>query len=290
MVLTVISASYNAVKAIGASAVERCVKSIEALPFEHEHLIMDGGSTDGTLELLASLSAKGLRVYSEKDNGIYDALNKGLAKASGDYVYILGLDDFVFDAEAMRVAYETAVRTDCDIIISPIKYSDGKIRPRRKSAIYEIFYRMSYPHQGILVKTSRLRAIGGFDADYKISADYMSCLRLHLEGVKVQFCGKPYAEFALSGLSCEDRGSAVAERSEFLSKVYGGDPERVSGGVIPWRHVARFLFSRCAFTRRMGVCALMKRIFATAHTKDVRVYYLFGMPVFRRRRRSATHG
>jgi len=284
--LTIISASYNALTAFGPEALERCVNSVATLPFPHEHLIMDGASTDDTVKFLRGMNLSGLQVSSERDNGIYDALNKGLSKACGDYVYILGLDDFIFDADALSVAYDRASRTNDDMVISPVRYSDGKIRPRRKSTIYDAYYRMAYPHQGLLVKLSRLRAIGGFESDYRISADYVSCLKLHMAGVRVRFGKRPYAQFSLGGISNEQRKNALDERSHFLSTVYvGANSEAVSGGVIPWRFVLGYLTSKNRFVRNMGLRALMRRFFATSHNRQERVYFLFGVPAFRRRRK-----
>lgn len=129
--LTVITACYNGLSKIGGDHVRQCIESVAALPFEHEHLIMDGGSTDGSAEFVEGLHARSLRIWSERDCGIYDALNKGLRRANGDYIYILGLDDRIESPDILARAYNIAVQEKIDIVVSPVNLSTGVVVPTK---------------------------------------------------------------------------------------------------------------------------------------------------------------
>lgn len=92
MKLTCVTATFNCIKAGNRERLIRCVESVAKLKTEHEHLIYDGVSTDGTVELLRELEAKipNLKVVSEPDTGIYNALNKGVRDAKGGMVLCVG--------------------------------------------------------------------------------------------------------------------------------------------------------------------------------------------------------
>ena len=103
MKLTCVTATFNCIKAGNRERLVRCIESVAKLKTEHEHLIYDGESTDGTAELLRELEAKtpGLKVVSEPDTGIYNALNKGVRDAKGDWFYVLGADDYILHPDVL---------------------------------------------------------------------------------------------------------------------------------------------------------------------------------------------
>ena len=90
--ISIITASYNLLKSGRKEKIIRCLESIHAQKnVKYEHLIIDGASTDGTLEFLSPYEKKGwIKIYSEPDKGIYDAFNKGIDKALGKYVCYAG--------------------------------------------------------------------------------------------------------------------------------------------------------------------------------------------------------
>ena len=103
MNLTCVTAVYNAIASGNRERLIRCVESVSKLKIEHEHLIYDGASTDGTVELLRGLKQRNdrLSVVSELDKGIYNALNKGVRAANGTWVLILGCDDYLDKPEVL---------------------------------------------------------------------------------------------------------------------------------------------------------------------------------------------
>lgn len=235
---------------------------VAALPFPHEHLIMDGASSDGSVEFIKGLNAPSSQIYSEKDSGIYDALNKGLAKAKGDYIYVLGLDDYIENPEAMAKALQAANAGRYDIVISPVKFPNGFICPKKKSRVYRLYYCMSISHQGVLARKELLQAQGGYDLVYSIIADFKQLLTAVLQGCSVQYVPEQYACMGLSGVSAMQKEKLRHEARRLFREVYpGGDECRVQEGILPFSDILRLIFFKGSrFVRGMGFAALKKKI------------------------------
>ena len=115
--VTVITATYNLIRAGRAETIVQAIESVHDQKYEGEieHLIMDGASDDGTLDLLAPFSEQGwIKVVSQKDSGLYDAMNKGLATATGKYTVFLNSDDYWSSELAVQKSVEALERTQAD--------------------------------------------------------------------------------------------------------------------------------------------------------------------------------
>lgn len=201
--LTVITATYNVVKAGRAEMLKRCITSVAKLNTPHEHLIMDGASTDGTVDILKSMEREndGVRVVSEPDTGLYNALNKGVRIANGKWIYVLGCDDYVFAPKVMDEVMEEADKTDADMVLSPVHRSDN-IQPFRSFEDFRcILTIMPYSHQGVLMTRMLVDRVGGFNEDFKICADFALCLNAHMADAKQLIIWKEYAYFEAGGMS-----------------------------------------------------------------------------------------
>lgn len=201
MKLTCVTAVFNAVKSGNRDLLVRCVESIAKLTTEHEHLIYDGASTDGTVELLRELEVKmpGLRIVSEPDTGLYNALNKGVRDARGDWFYVLGCDDYVYRPEVMD-SLIARTPSGTDVTISTVMRDDGPWFAS-KDQLKRLLFASPYIHQGFLIKTKVVRQVGGFDERWRISADFDQSWKLHLAGYKIRYYFEPYSFFTLGGLS-----------------------------------------------------------------------------------------
>lgn len=274
MKLTVVSASYNALSSVGLERMTKSIRSVAALPLEHEHLIFDGASTDGTTEALLSLAAEipSLRVVSERDSGIYEALNKGVQAARGDYFYVLGLDDLIIDTDAFRDCMLNAEREQADILIAKVKWGDSAHTfPVRKKDIYDCFLHHSYSHQGCLIKTDKIKKVG-FDESYRIAADYKQLLTLHWNGAKVTYRDRVIAEFATTGLSAAQTEKAVVESKRCQREVFGGLP-------LVFVMLA-FLLKRGEFSRRIAFRIFSYICWHKTKATGISTYRLLGIPVF----------
>lgn len=173
-----------------------------------EHIVIDGLSNDGSQKLVNSyqnLHGNSAKVI-EEDSGIYDAMNKGLGLASGDYVAflnsgdVLPSSDTIFRCSAILDEYPTALYGDIDFV-------DAHMRVVRewKSGRFlrsKLLWGWMPPHPMLFIKRSALIGSGGFDTSYTIAADYKLLLSiLSKPSVKVRYTGFKVARMEVGGLS-----------------------------------------------------------------------------------------
>ena len=165
---------------------QRCIDSVAAQDFAlNELIIVDGLSTDGTVALLKENSGKLAHWESSQDTGIYDALNKALKKAKGEWILILGADDYLWTAQTLGQAQKGLIRA-----LPKHRIAYGKVavvnekqevlhmagRPWHKVKSM-FFHEMSIPHQGVFHHKSLFEEFGFFDPSYRIAGDYELLLR-----------------------------------------------------------------------------------------------------------------
>ncbi len=215
-VVTVITVTWNLVRSERVDYVRECIESVHAQDYpEIEHLIVDGASDDGTLDILAEYEQKGwIKCYSEPDAGIYDAMNKGIAKATGKYIAFLNSDDFWHHPKAVSLSVELLEKTNADFSYAPRKLInlDGSLRAYQGAHMAAFYRQMPFGHQTMFTKTSVIREHGGFADDrLKISADYDLVTRLLLSGAKTVYVPLCFTSFRAGGAS----GSIDDVRREF---------------------------------------------------------------------------
>lgn len=183
MKITVVTVSYNAAETIGAT-----IASVAGQDWDDiEHIIIDGASTDLTAEVVQRAAQDRLVFVSEPDRGMYDAMNKGLARATGDYIGFLNADDFFASPRSLRLVAETAIATGADCVIGDTHFVDAQGRPAGRIystwgfRLYWIRIGIMPPHPSFFARTSLLRAAGGFDLSYRISADFDLVARVMLK-------------------------------------------------------------------------------------------------------------
>ena len=205
MTLTVATATWNVAKTSGLDGLVRCIESVARLKTPHEHLIFDGGSQDGTLDVLHDMELRigTLKVVSEHDSGIYNALNKAVRFAKGKWFNVLGSDDYISHPETLdRILAETP--NDVDVMVAQSEVAgvaDGFYFDR-------IHISTPYCHQGVFAKTALVRSLGGFDERYKVSADFDMMLKWHERGCNIRYVHEPVVFFAKGGF-CQKSGNAL---------------------------------------------------------------------------------
>ena len=161
-----------------------------------EYIIIDGGSTDGTLDIIKKYEEKIDYWLSEKDSGIYDAMNKGVTLCSGDIIGIVNADDFIYRDTLQNVA---KFFSDTDAMFTfgqlALADEDGKVFDTAKSIgidniKYKLFRHMPFLHPTMFVKKEVYEKLGLYNTRYKLSADYDFTLRLvknNIQFVKLDF-------------------------------------------------------------------------------------------------------
>ena len=184
MKISIITATYNSGKTLRDT-----LESVLSQTYgDFEHLIIDGGSSDNTLDIVKEYEPRyvgRLRWISERDRGIYDAMNKGIALATGEVVGILNSDDFYTSPEALtEVAMMMADRT-IDAVYGDVHYvKDGQlgkcVRYYTSRPFHRRWMRFGFmpAHPSFYCRRSVYERYGGFDLSYKVAADFENLLRL----------------------------------------------------------------------------------------------------------------
>ena len=226
--VTVITVVRNVLREGRREKFRQCLDSVRSQRgVGIEHLIVDGASDDGTLEFVESYgkSAPALRVISDPDKGIYDAMNRGVGQARGKYVMFLNSDDFYHDQMGLCDSFRALEQTSCDFSYAPIRVlraSDDKVidHPNTSPLAGKIFVNMAFSHQSIMVRRDALLAIGGFDLKYRSSADYDAVLRLIFAGRKACCVPRSFVTFRMGGFSSVNQDAGQSEVGEIFATLY----------------------------------------------------------------------
>lgn len=195
--ITIVTATFNAL-----AGLQETVASVAAQTFGSvEHVIVDGGSSDGTQEYLASLGDR-VRWISEADDGIADAMNKGVAMAQGEYVLVLHAEDYFTDAESLQSASEYLAQGKDIVSYNVETIADGhrRIYQSRGFSLKAEFF-ATVPHQGALCRKDLFDRIGGFDAQYRVAMDYDFMLRAKRRGASILCVDQTLAVMPATGVS-----------------------------------------------------------------------------------------
>lgn len=178
--VTVVTVTFNDMEGL-----RRTVDSLRQQTFrDFQHVVIDGGSTDDSVRWVKQHPAGEMNVIvSEPDDGIYDAMNKGLARAAGSLVTFLNAgDSYAQDDVLVRVVHNQRRHSwEWGHGLARIIDGDRQVRPLGTASYHFLrhaFGRNTIVHQTVFVKTSVLRSLGGFDLDYPVAADFHSVLRL----------------------------------------------------------------------------------------------------------------
>ncbi|HUX95572.1 MAG TPA: glycosyltransferase family 2 protein [Bacteroidales bacterium] len=203
--VSVITVSYNSV-----STISDTIKSVLNQTYPNiEYIIVDGGSTDGTVELIKSFGDKITRFVSENDNGIYDAINKGIRLATGKIVGILNSDDFFFDDNIVENIVSHFETFDIDAVYGDVRFvrplETGTIIRYYSSKKFEIgkFKSGQMPaHPSFYMKRELFEKFGYYSADYQIAADFEFLLRyLYLHKIRTKYIEMPFVTMRAGGIS-----------------------------------------------------------------------------------------
>ncbi len=215
--ITVITVCFNASATVGMA-----MDSVLSQEYpEVEYILIDGGSTDGTREILDRYRERLAYTVSEPDHGIYDAFNKGLRLASGDIIGILNADDQYAPWALATIAKAYSDNPGCGVFYGKLAVVDEE---RRKWTVYplgdptRLKDRMSIAHPAVFVTRGMYEKHGFFDERYKIAGDWDFMLRLFTAGEKFCPVNKVLAAFTNSGVSSVPSRRLIVENREIYNK------------------------------------------------------------------------
>ena len=217
MKVSIITATYNSAKTI-----KDTVLSVAHQTYKHiEHIIIDGCSTDNSLNIAGHFGHTG-PLLCEPDNGIYDAMNKGVIMATGDIIGILNSDDFYPDAQVIEKVVKVFESGDCDAVYGDLVYVD----PNNTKTVLREWIAGSYnkklfykgwmpPHPTFFVRKEIYEKYGLFNLSFKSSSDYELLLRfLFLKEVKVKYLHDILVHMRAGGYSNRSIKNRIAAHLE----------------------------------------------------------------------------
>lgn len=165
MKLSIIIPTYNS-----ASVLPKALDGIVGQTFiDWEVLVMDGVSTDDTLKVAQSYNDSRIRIYSEPDNGIYDAMNKGIKKAQGEWLYFLGSDDWLLSPDILNDIFSKDIN-GYDVVYGDVESAHLGLEHSGEWTMSNIDYNRC--HQGIFYRKSVFCKLGLYNTEFPIWADY----------------------------------------------------------------------------------------------------------------------
>lgn len=195
--ISVIIVTFNSVKYL-KGAIESFLKQDYA---NKELVIIDGGSKDGTVDIIKQYEKQIGYWCSEPDKGIYDAMNKGWRRASGEYMLYLGCDDRLLDG-ALSALGDNA--NGADLVFGDVKclHAGGVVRERVTTTHFDVIRKHAiFSHQSLIMKRLVFEKYNGFDCSYRVLADYHLILRAYLGGAKMQYVHQFISLFNMGGVS-----------------------------------------------------------------------------------------
>ncbi len=220
---SIVTVTYNAL-----STLEATLESVAAQSCRHyEHLIIDGASTDGTVEMALKFPNPNKTVLSSPDNGVYDAMNKGLAEAEGDYVVFLNAGDTFHDSGTLQTIADAIMDNDYPgVVYGQTDLVDAQRRRvgERHLAAPEVLTLDSFA-DGMVVCHQAFVALrlltGPFNTGYRFSADYEWCIRVLQHSKRNVYVPGVIVDYLNEGLTTRNHRKSLLERFRIMEYYYG---------------------------------------------------------------------
>lgn len=201
--ISIITAVYN-----GAEHLEQTIQSVLSQGYSNvEYIIIDGGSTDGTQNIIKKYEEHLAYWVSEKDSGMYSAMNKGWRKATGELVGILNSDDYYLE-DTLETVANTFLKSKADVMHgnwTKLKCIGEQQYFREETPNFsEMQKMMGVFHPSTFVKRSVYEAVNGYNESYKLSSDYDFVLRIYNLGYNFEYVNQSFTVFRLTGVSNSD--------------------------------------------------------------------------------------
>ncbi len=221
--VTIITPTDNLLKNNQADAFNLLVQLLDMQTYPNiEHIIIDNGSTDGTVEFLKNYKNQGyLTFFSEKDTGKFNAYNKGIMHAKGKYVTFLSCDDFIHDVTSIYDIVNLLEANEADFTFAPAycRHPEGFVF-LFAPAMHSAFLVMPCARQAMFFKKSMLEKENFFDERFKLLADFDLITRIIMKGYKPVYFDTIYVTYKLGAKVLENEDRAENEIKAIYNKNY----------------------------------------------------------------------
>ena len=208
MRISILTATYNSAKTL-RDTIESVLRQTY---LNYECIIIDGASKDGTLDLVREYETKfngRLKLISEPDQGIYDAMNKGIQMATGDVIGILNSDDFYTSDDALQVIVDAFANNDIDATYGDIHFVNDDDLSKCVRYYSSAIFRRSFMRFGLMpahpsfyCKKAVYEKYGSFDTSYKVAADFENLLRIiYVGNIRTKYIPKYFVTMRTGGAS-----------------------------------------------------------------------------------------
>ena len=242
MLFSIITVTYNAEQVLPPT-----LKSVNEQSFrDFEYLVIDGASTDATLQLVNDAAITGTVVWSEPDKGLYDAMNKAIDRARGQYLIFLNAGDAFASPEALALIARYA-KDSPDVIYGQTQLVDSNrqvVGMRHLTAPQHLDWKsfkdgMLVCHQAFI---ARRELCPHYDMSYRFSADYDWCIKVLRKSDKTAYAGdQPIISFLTDGLTTQNHKRSLKERYRIMCHYYGTVPTMLRHLRFALRHLSRKL-------------------------------------------------
>lgn len=220
---SIITVTYNAAKVL-----EDTIQSIVTQTYKNtEYIIVDGGSTDGTLDIIQKYKEHIHTVVSESDKGLYDAMNKGIKLATGDYICFLNAGDGLHEDDTLQQMVHSITGTELpDVLYGETEIVDSEghfLHMRRLSAPEKLTWKsfkkgMLVCHQAFFARRDRVEP---YDLQYRFSADFDWCIRIMKKAKVLHNTHLTIIDYLNEGMTTQNQKASLKERFRIMAKHYG---------------------------------------------------------------------
>lgn len=242
--VSIITIVYN-----GEKHLQQTIESVLAQSYKHiEYLVVDGGSTDNSLDIIKSFDNRITGWKSEKDRGISDAFNKGLAMAKGEIIGIINADDW-YETDTVEKAVDSI--RECDIVYGDLRLiKDGKSDFVLKGSHQFLESEMTINHPTVFVRKACYSQWGLFDEKYKCAMDYELMLRFKISGSQFKYIPLVLANMRWEGMSDSKWLLGCRETLEIKNKYF--PQKKISNRLYFYKHVFAIWMSKFLAKLKLG--------------------------------------
>ena len=220
MRISVITVCFNS-----AQTLERTLQSVFEQDWSDlEHIVIDGGSTDGSADILAAFRSRLTHIVSESDNGIYHAMNKGLAHAQGDIICFLNADDYYANSMVLSQVATKIQEQDLDAVMGDVAFfhrgfSQRLVRRYRSNRFSQerLAWGWMPAHPSLFLHKRVVQRVGSFKTDYRIAGDFEFIVRaFHGHALRYEYIPEILVHMQTGGVSTGGWRSKLALNQEVL--------------------------------------------------------------------------